>query len=787
MFFDGPDQRRIRLIMHRTILRQFLEAFSRPIYEWCEAHGIEHTGHYMEEDSFRQQISCHCGSVMAHYRYQQTPGIDHLCRQVDGMLFTCKQVSSVAHQLGRPRVLTEIFGVTRHTNTFEDFKWLGDYDLVLGANVFVPHLTWYSAKGRRKRDYPPVWNYQQPYWDELRPLNDYFTRVAHATTRGKPLVDVLILQSIETATAAHRLGVSLTAETKDRARNLPVDAPTEDAGAMGACDGTMRKALQAILHAGYDCDIGEESYIEEMGSIEGDKFRIGEMSYKVVVLPPAVTWYPKTFELLKQFVANGGKVLMLGDFPTELDCEDATAKWADLADHENVQSLPCSTESVQTAIDAIAPSNYTLKGADGTAYPHTYVQHRIDGDQEIFFIVNSDRTAERFYTLTLKSAEGRSIALWDPERGTCWAVEGSVRGNDLVFELGLPPAGSMLLTVGAPVEGAESAIDVEETCECDHDHETCSETVTLLDGDWDFERLDPNVLVMDRVSVSYDGGKTFEPEDTDWRVRQRIADKYGTKAALQWQPWVAIRKGLFDGMGGEIVLRYKFESDLEKPKSWAVIEDIWKGELFVNGVQVDTANPDWHWDRAFGKVEITDHVRKGENTLDFKVHYDFLTEVEPAYVIGDFGVAMADPFRGKIIAEPAKLATGSWTDQGYPFYSGRMVYKANLGVIGPKKALLRLVRPSGTVYKVRINGKDAGRILWRPWEIDLTPYLGKDMNELEIEVVSSLQNSWGPLHEKDGDDNRWCGSNAFESEGALREELSIFNYGLLGGAEIVTY
>ncbi len=117
-------------------------------------------------------------------------------------------------------------------------------------------------------------------------------------------------------------------------------------------------------------------------------------------------------------------------------------------------------------------------------------------------------------------------------------------------------------------------------------------------------------------------------------------------------------------MGGEIVLRYKFLSDLDKPKAYVVIEDIWKGELFVNGAQVDTANPDWHWDRAFGKVEITDHVKKGENILDFKVNYDFLTEVEPAYIVGDFGVAMADPFRGKIVAEPEKLRTGSWTASG---------------------------------------------------------------------------------------------------------------------------
>lgn len=795
MFFDGSDHRKIRLLMHRTILRQFLEAFSKPIYEWCEAHGIEHTGHYMQEDSFAAQIGSHCGSVMAHYRYQHAPGIDHLCRGTDGLLLTCKQVSSVARQLGRPRVLTEIFGVTRHTNTFEDFKWIGDYDLVLGANFFVPHLTWYCAKGRRKRDYPPVWNYQQPYWDELRPLNDYFTRVAHATTRGKAAVDVLILQSIETATAAHRLGVAVTAEAAGRARTVPTDVPTEDTSAMGVYDSAMRKALRAILNAGYDCDIGEESYIEEMGAVEGDRFRIGEMSYKVVVLPPAVTWRPTTFELLKQFVANGGRVLMLGEFPAELDCEDAAAAWAEFAGHENVQSLPCSVEAVQTAIDEIAPSNYTLKGADGTPHPHTYVQHRIDGDQEIFFIVNSDRAADRYYTLTLKDSADKSITLWDAETGGCWAVEGSIQGNDLIFEFGLPPAGSMLLTVGSPVEGAADVADTHETCNCDQ--EMPAETVHLLDGEWDFERLDPNVLVIDRLSVSYDGGKTFEPEDTDWRVRRRIAEKFGTKAALEWQPWVAIRKGLFDGRGGEIVLRYRFQSDLDPSTSspstssrcarmWAVIEDIWKGELFVNGVLVDTANAEWHWDRAFGKVEITDHVRKGDNTLDFKVNYDFLTEVEPAYVVGDFGVALADPFRGKIVAEPAKLATGSWVDQGYPFYSGRMVYKACVDLGHNHGAILRLIRPSGTLFKVRVNGSDAGRILWRPWEIDLTPHLGGGTNEIEIEVISSLQNAWGPLHEKDGDDNRWCGPNAFEDERFLREEFSLFNYGLLGGAEIVT-
>ncbi|MGB9588296.1 MAG: hypothetical protein ACPL7O_08960, partial [Armatimonadota bacterium] len=92
--------------------------------------------------------------------------------------------------------------------------------------------------------------------------------------------------------------------------------------------------------------------------------------------------------------------------------------------------------------------------------------------------------------------------------------------------------------------------------------------------------------------------------------------------------------------------------------------------------------------------------------------------------------------------------------------------------------------PSGILYKVRVNGRDAGNILWRPFQLDLTPLLQTGKNELEIEVVSSRQNSLGPLHEWEGDDNMWVGPDAFQAEPLLREELSLFDYGLLGGAEL---
>lgn len=784
MFLEGAEARKIRLLVHRTYLRQFCEAYSEPLFKWCEENNLEHTGHYLCEDDFINQIRCNCGGIMAHYRSQQAPGIDHLCRKIRDMLLTVKQVGSAARQLGRKRVLTEIFGVSRHTNTFEDFKWLADFDYVLGANFLCPHLTWYSMRGRRKRDYPPNWNYQQTYWKELRPLNDYFARVAHALTSGTAKPAALILHPIESATAAHRFGflpprnAAATKTASGQKRAMPIDLPGEDTGLIQHYDQMLYRTLDAALNAGYDCDLGDEGYIGDMGAVEGKTFRIGEMTYPVVVVPPSQTWRPKTFELLKKFVSGGGRLIIVGSLPSELDCDDARDQWKALAASPGVQTIPCAVRQIQDALDKAVPRTYLLRGADGRAVPKLYVQHRTDGGQESFFIVNSDHDHAHDYVLTILGRPDLPMAAWNPLDGTRKKLEPERTGRDLRHSFSLPPTGSMLIVTGP---GADEDAQAAEAPVC----LSRGETMPLPDV-WEFARSEGNVLVMDRISASLDGGTTWWDEDMEFRIRHKLAERFDTAAALQWQPWVAIRKGIFDGKGGEIILRYKFKSAVDRPKSASlVIEDIDKGRVIVNGHDIDISDIGWHWDRGFGKVEITDLVKKGINTVDLRLDYSFLSEVEQAYVIGDFGVRLASPYEGEIIAEPSELRTGSWLEQGYPFYSGAMTYRTAFESPGGKRLFLRLNHPSGILYKVRLNGRDAGKILWRPFELELTQLLKAGKNDLEIEVVPSRQNTFGPLHEIEGDDFLWCGPSAFEGDGVIREELSLFDYGLLGGAELV--
>lgn len=773
LFFDGPDARRIRLLVYRTILALFCEHYSKPIYEWCEKHGIEHTGHYNAEDNFAGQLTNHCGGITAHYRYQQLPGIDHLCRQTDPLLLTVKQASSAARQLGRRGVLTEIFGVSHHTNTFEDFKWIGDYDLVLGATFFVPHLTWYSMRGKRKRDYPPNWNYQQTYWEHLKPLNDYFTRVAAVLTAGKPEVEVLFLHSIDDASASFRRSV-ITGK-----RAVPRGVPNVDLNRVNELDRILRSLLEAALNAGYDADLGDEGYIQDFGSVSGKRFAVGKMSYSVVVVPEAQSWRPSTYRLLKQFAQAGGTVILTGKLPTELDCQPAADAWAELATMKGVLCIAASARELQDALDKTVKQSFRLRSNMGRPVPHTYVQHRKDGAQDFYFIVNSNREARQVYRLTLFGAARQPIALWNPLTGACEKLDAQAVGKDLVVELTLQPAGSAIVAVGKGV--ADGARSVKPPC-------ACGGTITPLPSVWKHRRTQDNVLVLDRLAFSVDGGKTFSEEDAEYRIRRRIAEHFGTRESLAWQPWVAIRKKLFDGKGGPVVLRYRFNNAAKKVKKAAVvIEDLHKGRLTVNGTPVETACCGWHWDRGFGKIDITNLVRPGENIIDFAFNYTFQSEVEQAYIVGDFGTRLRTPYEGELCDEPKTLKNGSWVDQGYCFYPGSMVYATEITHRSKKgtRTILRLQNPSGTLFIVRVNGQEAGKILWRPYNVDLTPFLKAGKNTLEIEVVSSGQNAHGPLHVRHGDSFLWFGPNAFEDEWAVKKEFSLYDYGLLGGAELV--
>ncbi|MCD6384953.1 glycoside hydrolase, partial [Candidatus Sumerlaeota bacterium] len=194
LFFDTGNFHKIRFDYWRTITHLFVESFTQQIYNWCEKNHLLLTGHFMKEDSILEQIQW-IGSAMPHYEYMHQPGIDHLGRNIQGNL-TAKQISSVAHQLGRERVLSEMFGCAGQNLSFKDRKWIVDWHFVHGINFVNPHLALYSMRGERKRDYPPNLFFQQPWWEYNKYLEDYIARLSYVLSQGERVVDILLLHPI---------------------------------------------------------------------------------------------------------------------------------------------------------------------------------------------------------------------------------------------------------------------------------------------------------------------------------------------------------------------------------------------------------------------------------------------------------------------------------------------------------------------------------------------------------------------------------------------------------------
>ena len=103
----------------------------------------------------------------------------------------------------------------------------------------------------------------------------------------------------------------------------------------------------------------------------------------------------------------------------------------------------------------------------------------------------------------------------------------------------------------------------------------------------------------------------------------------------------------------------------------------------INGTAVEPTQGKWHIDKNFSVLNLEGKIVEGINTITAATDFLWDTEIENVYIFGDFAVGSEkDGF--PIIKEPETLAVGSWVEQGYPFYSGSMVYNIEFDTIKPK-------------------------------------------------------------------------------------------------------
>jgi hypothetical protein len=716
------DWLKVRHNYFQVLSEQFIERWAKPNHDYCESNHLEWTGHYWDHD----WPSCvGVPDNMAMYAWHQRPSIDCLMNQYAehthaqfGNVRMCKELSSVANQLGMRRTLVEIYGAGGWDLRFEDMKRIGDWLEVLGVNTLNQHLSYVTIRGARKRDHPQSFSYHEPWWEAYHVSAEYLARLSLALSQGEQINRILVLEP--TTTAWMYQG---------------------DQAKLGQIGESFFNLLMALEAEQVEYDIGDEDVIAHHGSIDGRQLRIGNRTYRKVLLPPCIENLNSQTKGLLDKVGS----VVTGMLPERVDGalspgRKGVASWpqfsrAGLA--EWVADFVCDEREAQKK-DGFRIER--TPGDKGILFHH----RRQLADGQLLFLVNTsiEQPSSGVVLSSLPGAES-----WNLYTGEVKPFPFARIGAGMSVKFDLPPSGSLLLFLS------------QKLIEAEFPHEAVA--TLAASGPVKTARLEPNVLTLDYVDITA-GGETkrdlycYQANQFAWQKNGMERNPWDS--AVQFKDEL-IRK-TFPAASG-FTASYKFTIEGAVPKNLAVV--IERPDLYTitcNGEPVKAKARQWWLDKAFGRIKIASAARTGENVVTIKASpFTMYHELESAYVLGNFTLKPVD--KGYVIAPDRNLTSGhdGWDIQGHPFYSGGVAYREQFEV--EKRAgrfVVALPKWYGSVAKVAVNGKAAGFIDAPPWECEVTKWVKRGQNEVVVTVIGTLKNTLGPHHGKPPLGAAWPGS-----------------------------
>jgi hypothetical protein len=661
------DWRKVRHNFFSTLNDLFIERWAKPYYEYCGKRGLEFTGHYWEHE-WPNAVGVPDSMAMA--AWQQRPGIDILMNQYRedthaqfGNVRSCREISSLANQLGRKRTLVELYGAGGWDLRFEDMKRIGDWLQVLGVNAFDEHLSYVTLRGARKNDHPQSFSYHEPWWPAYHVMANYFTRLSAALTQGEQVNRVLVIEPTTTAWMYQGDGAKL-----------------------GALGDAFSKLVMALDGGQVEYDLGCEDVIARLGSIEGRRLKVGNRAYDAVVVPMfAENLNSKTKALLDQFYRMNP--------PNSLDCapRHPTARRVDGTPTKenyspNAEFLYASPQWLRDMypiwlrqLVADLRDEQRQQGFYIDRVPDDkgilFHHRRQFADGQLLFLVNTSIEHPSTGVVISKMA---SVEGWDPHTGDVrWFPHAKLNNGGVSVKFDLPPSGSLLLFLNHLKEKPVGVAFPHETV-----------TTLTATGPTQARRLAPNVLKLDYVDITAGG-------ETKSNIHYYAAAQFAfQKNGLDRNPWdsaVQFKDELiskqFPADSG-FTARYRFTLEGVAPTNLALVlerPDLYtvtcNGQLVAAKLSLRTkpaaanvnartsssgagaAPPahiagstvefeDWWLDKCFGRISIAHAARPGDNVVTLTAKpFTIWHELEAAFVLGDFTLKPVE--RGFVIAADA--------------------------------------------------------------------------------------------------------------------------------------
>ncbi len=719
----GPQTANVRRDFWETVTRRYIERFFVPYHNWCEENGIKLTGHlFLEEGLYANTI--YQGDFPRVLAQFDIPGADQLglsaesqysIPRIPGSITRThgqKLASSVAHTRGLSRVLSETFGCAGWTLSLEHMKWIFDWQATLGINLLCPHAFYYSAAGVRKTDAPPSQFYQATYWPQYKLFADYAARVSYILSQGKHRAQIALLYPIkgfhsEWAPGAEGPLDTLVAESFDI-----------------YCSHLMKEHL--------DYDILDEESICRAMSLD-QQLRLEGEAYDLLIMPPTTAIGYETALKIREFVEDGGAVIATSLLPKE-DADGQKHEEVrqifrelfgqdpqELYDRAKHQQMPAEleiespehgrwfvtgggptalAESLRDIVSRAIKPEVSVKWRGSECHDITCV-HRSIEDKEVFFFSNNCDQA-REVQITVRCAGSPHVL--NAETGGISALpDCTQQGGRTILLHRFERYGSLLMYFTDEPAFAVTPPKAEEPRELE------------LSDEWNFHICGPNSLTL-----------------RDWQMNISTHQEY---------------------------MRYEYSTSFEAttiPDDLVLVLDdmptvgAYAGcagsscKLFVNGSEI-TESAGWLIDVGFQALPISSAARPGTNTIKIVIdHGGWSGDPQPMLaecrLMGSFAL---DTGGTVLVPGHTSIRSGSWTEQGYPFYSGTGVYSQEVEIpefLRSERVVIAAKDPADMVEFI-INGAYAGVRAWAPFELDITPLVKPGINTVEIRVTNSIANA----------------------------------------------
>ena len=719
LFEETGDWKKVRHNYQQTLLQLFIDRWSKPMYNYTEKNNLKWTGHYWEHGWPEPGEG---PDNMAMYAWHQLPGIDMLFNQFNetspnaqfGNIRSVKELSSVANQLGKKRTLSETYGGGGWELTFKDMKRLGDWEFVLGVNFLNQHLSMMTLTGARKYDYPQSFSYHNPWWPYYKSLNQYFTRLSFVLSQGRQQNNILIL---EPTTSAWMYSV----HGKHHKR-------------LAEIGNSFQTFVTGLEKAQVEYDLGSENIIKDNGKIADGKFVIGQRAYTTVVIPPGMENIDlPTFKLLKEYADKGGKVIQFEKLQT-LDGAARNEVAYFNNQQYNILQFGGLTEDIIKKHFQQADFQISGNGSNSTG-GNLYHQRRSFNNGKLVFLSNASMESEAKGQVNIK---GKDALLMDLHTGEILDYPEQEQQNMVSVNFRIPTAGSMLLFISDKKQSGFKK------------YHLAGDKIAVKTGNTKVLRPTENTLMIDFCDVEL--GDTLLKDSHVSMATQTVFKHFGFSKnpwnhQVQFKDQIIARDTFSQGTGFTATYRFTIDKQADYRKFRVVVEqgDLWK-KIAVNGKLVQPSKNKWWLDRSFAVLEVGNYLKAGENTLAITAEpMSVYAEIEPVYILGDFNLESAQKGWKIVPAQPLQL--GSWKHQGLPLYGHSITYVKTVSIENIDRHFeLQLGEWKGTVAAVKVNGMQAGIIISDPNSLNITRYLKKGVNHIEVEVVGSLKNLLGPHH-----------------------------------------